>query len=130
MEFVKTFEGFLNESALNEGTNFGDITAAIGGGDEKTFDNFINKVKKGDTFDYAPNGVELLYLPDGEIDNVREIDVEIKQTSRDAKPVKCKVLGTGDGVYINDPSGDYEDEQSVVYFTIQGDRTVYVLVAM
>ena len=130
MEFVKTFEGFLNESALNEGTNFGDITAAIGGGDEKTFDNFINKVKKGDTFDYAPNGVELLYLPDGEIDNVRELDVEVKQTSRDAKPVKCKVLGTCDGVYINDPSGAYEDEQSVFYFTIQGDRTVYVLVAM
>ena len=94
MEFVKTFEGFINESNLNEGTNFGDITAAIGGGDEKTFDKFINKVKKGDTFDYAPNGVELLYLPDGEIDNVRELDVEVKQTSRDAKPVKKSAAAT------------------------------------
>ena len=128
MEFVKTFEGFLNESNLNEGKNYGDMTAAIGGGDDKVIDNFFNNAKTGDTFEYAPNGVELLFLPDGEIDNVRELDVEIKQTSRDAKPAKCKIIGVADNVYIN--SGDYEDEQNVIYFTIQGDKTVYVLVAM
>ena len=129
MKYIHDFTTFVNEN-LNEGKNYGDMTAAIGGGDDKAIENFFNNAKVGDTFDYAPNGVELLFLPDGKFNNAKEIDVEIKQTSRDAKPVKCKIVGIAFGenkVYINDPSGDYDDEQNVIYFTMQGDKTVYVL---
>ena len=45
MEYVHNFNGFLNESELNEGANHGDMTAVLGGGDDKAFSKFFKTVK-------------------------------------------------------------------------------------
>lgn len=137
MEFVKTFEGFLNESnenelnesALNEGTNFGDITAAIGGGDEKVFSDFFKKAKKGDKFEYAPNGVELDALSRESFITQGDIDLETIQTSRDAKPVTCTIVGKGIRVSLHGGSLEWDgEEEDTVYFNLGDDKkTIYVL---
>jgi len=129
MEYVHDFQGFLNESELNEGTNFGDITSALGGGDDKVFADFFKKAKTNDTFEYAPNGVELDYLPNGRGFSQGEVDLEIKQTSRDAKPVKCTVVAKRKNVILNGGTMEYEgDATDVIYFKMDGDKNnIYIL---
>lgn len=129
MEFVKSFEGFLSEANLSEGTNFGDITSAIGGGDEKVFSDFFKKAKNGDKFEYAPNGVELDFIANKAQVSQGEIDLEVKQTSRDAKPAVCTVVGKREGVVLNGGGMEYEAEETdAVYFIIGNDKnTIYVL---
>lgn len=129
MEYVKTFEGFLNESELNEGKNFGDMTAAIGGGKPAKFAVFFKAAKNGDTFEYAPNGVELDFIANKSQVSQGEIDLEIKQTSRDAKPALCTVVGKREGVVLNGGGMEYDAEETdAIYFTMDGDKdTIYVL---
>lgn len=129
MEFVKTFNGFLNESELNEGKNFGDMSAAMGGGDVKVFDDFFKKVKAGDTFEYAPNGVELDVLSRESFITQGDIDLEAKQTSRDAKPVTCTVVGKGTRVSLHGGSFEWDgEEEDTIYFNLGDDKkTIYVL---
>lgn len=129
MEFVKTFNGFLNESELNEGKNFGDLTAALGGGNTNEFTAFFKAAKKGDTFDYAPNGVDLDALSRESFITQGDIDLETKQTSRDAKPVTCTVVGKGNRVSLHGGSLEWDgEEEDTVYFNLGDDKkTIYVL---
>ena len=129
MTYVHDFNGFLNESSLNEGKNFGDMTAAIGGGDDKAFTAFFKAAKNGDTFEYAPNGVELDFIANKSQVSQGEIDLEIKQTSRDAKPALCTVVGKREGVVLNGGGMEYEAEETdAVYFIMGNDKnTIYVL---
>ena len=128
-EFILDYASDLNESELNEGKNFGDITSAIGGGDDKVFADFFKKAKNGDTFEYAPNGVELDFIANKSQVSQGEIDLEIKQTSRDAKPALCTVVGKREGVVLNGGGMEYEAEETdAVYFIIGNDKnTIYVL---
>lgn len=128
MKHVKTFEGFLNES-LNERKNFGDMTAAMGGGDNKAFTSFFKAAKNGDTFEYAPNGVELDCLANKAQVSQEKIDLVVKQTSRDAKPALCTVIGKREGVILNGGGMEYEAEETdAVYFIIGNDKnTICVL---
>ena len=131
LDINKVFEaeGFDLSDDLNEGTNFGDMTAALGGGDDKVFANFFKKAKNGDKFEYAPNGVELDYIANKSQVSQGEIDLEIKQTSRDAKPVVCTVVGKREGVILNGGGMEYEGEEvDAVYFIMGNDKnTIYVL---
>ncbi len=127
-EFLLDYASDLNES-LNEGKNFGDMTAAMGGGDNKVFTSFFKAAKNGDTFEYAPNGVELDFIANKSQVSQGEIDLEIKQTSRDAKPVACTVVGKREGVVLNGGGMEYEGEETdAVYFIMGTDKnTIYVL---
>jgi len=129
MNYVHDFNGFLNESNLNEGNNFGDITAAIGGGDEKVFATFFKKTKGGDTFEYAPNGVELDFIANKAQVSQGEIDLGVKQTSRDAKPALCTVIAKRENVILNGGGMEYEREATdAIYFNMANDKnTIYVL---
>jgi hypothetical protein len=128
MEYVHNFNGFLNESELNEGANHGDMTAVLGG-DDKAFSKFFKTVKVGDTFEYAPNGVELDALSRESFITQGDIDLEAKQTSRDAKPVTCTVVGKGIGVSLHGGSFDWDgEEEDTIYFNLGNDKkTIYVL---
>ena len=128
MTYVNDFTTFVNEN-LNEGKNFGDMTAAIGGGKPAKFVVFFKAAKNGDTFEYAPNGVELDFIANKSQVSQGEIDLEIKQTSRDAKPALCTVVGKREGVILNGGGMEYEAEQTDALYFIMGDDkdTIYVL---
>ena len=122
-------ESDLNESELNEGKNFGDMTAILGGGDDKAFTRFFDTAKEGDTFEYAPNGVELDFIANKAQVSQGEIDLGIKQTSRDAKPALCTVYAKRKNVVLNGGGMEYDrDTTDAIYFTIGNDKnTFYVL---
>ncbi len=123
-EYVKTFESFVNE-----GKNFGDITDAIGGDDRKLFNSFFRTAKIGDTFEYAPNGVELDYLSRESFMTQGDVDLEIKQTARGTEPVQCTVVGKGIKVSLHGGSFDFDGEENdTIYFNMGNDKkTIYVL---
>jgi len=127
-EFLLDYASDLNES-LNEGKNFGDMTAILGGGDDKAFTRFFDTAKEGDTFEYAPNGVELDFIANKAQVSQGEIDLETKQTSRDANPALCTVYAKRKNVVLNGGGMDYDRETTdAIYFTIGNDKkTYYVL---
>jgi hypothetical protein len=125
-EFILDYTSDLNESELNEGKNFGDMTASIGGGKPAKFAVFFKAAKNGDTFEYAPNGVELDFIANKSQVSQGEIDLEIKQTSRDAKPVTCTVWAKRKNVILNGGGMDYDrDAVDAIYFTIGNDKNTY-----
>jgi hypothetical protein len=123
MKHLHTFESFLNE-----GANHGDITSAIGGGDNRAFANFFNKAKKGDTFMYSPNGVDLDYIEKSDLGK-DTAEVMTSTSSRDAKPTNCTVLLVRDGVALSGGSMEWsgDEEEAVLYYTIDGDDKIYVM---
>ena len=128
-EFILDYTSDLNESELNEAKNFGDMTASIGGGKPAKFAVFFKAAKTGDTFEYAPNGVELDFIANKAQVSQGEIDLEVKQTSRDAKPALCTVVAKRENVVLNGGGMEYDRETvDALYFTIDDDKnTIYVL---
>jgi hypothetical protein len=105
MRHIKTIESFLNE-----GKDFGDMTSAIGGGNNTEFSQFFNSVKKGDTFMYAPNGVELDYIDKADM-NKKEIELSTSMLGRDANPKKCIVELVKKGAILLGGSFEFEGDQ-------------------
>lgn len=120
---VHTFESFLNE-----GKDHGDITAAMGGGDNRAFNNFFSRAKKGDTFLYAPNGVDMDYIEKADLGK-DTAEVLTSMSNRDASPKKCTVEMARDGVTLSGGSMEWsgEDEETVLYYKIDGDDKIYVM---
>ena len=127
MEFVKTFEGFLNESELNEGKNHGDMSDAIGGGDDDAFGEFFKAAKVGDTFEYAPDGVELDFIDKAEL-NKPAVELQFSEMPRGGKGVLCKVVKKAK-VTLSGGGMEFDgDKEEAIYFTMEGDNNkVYVL---
>jgi hypothetical protein len=123
MKHLHTFESFLTE-----GKDHGDLTDSIGGDDVRKFAKFFNSAKKGDTFLYAPNGVEVDYI---EKNNLGKDTAEVMTlaTSSDGKPKKCTVEMVRDGVALSGGSMDWsgEEEETVLYYKMEGDDKIYVL---
>jgi hypothetical protein len=127
MKHIKTFENFLNEDILNEAKDFGDMSDAIGGGNDNEFKKFFKSVKKGDTFNYAPNGVELDYLTDNGDLNNDEIELGASMIGRDATPAKCTVV-LKKKVALTGGSFELEgDTEEAIFYTMEGTPTIFVL---
>jgi hypothetical protein len=126
MKHLQTFESFTG--SLNENKDFGDMTAAISGGNAREFSMFMNKAKRGDTFMYAPNGVELDYINKKDLGK-DTAEVSTLTTSRDAKPVNCTVEMVRDGVALTGGSMDWDgdEEETVLYFKMAGSNEIFVL---
>jgi hypothetical protein len=126
MKHIHTFESYV--SSVNEGKNFGDMTAAIGGGNNNEFRKFFDSAKKGDTFLYAPNGVDLDYIEKGDLGK-DTAEVMTSASNRDAKPVVCTVEMVRDGVALSGGSMEWsgDEEETVLYYKMAGDDKIYVL---
>jgi hypothetical protein len=128
MKHLHTFESFIG--SMNEATNHGDITSAMSGGDDRAFTQFYDKAKPGDTFMYAPNGVELDYVDEKDV-NKKELEVQVSTTSRGAKPVKCTVLKSGTSAMLSGGSMDFDGEEDVILFSMDGEKgKAFVLTRM
>jgi len=128
MKHIKTFESFVG--SINEATDHGDMTEAMGGGDDKAFVQFFDNAKPGDTFMYAPNGVELDYVNEKDIDK-KDLKVKNLMGSRGARPIKCTVLKTGT-VSLYGGSMEYEgEEENVIFFSMDDKKgKAFVLTRM
>jgi len=126
MKHLQTFESYVN--SVNEGRDFGDMTSAIGGGDNAKFKRFFGSAKKGDTFLYAPNGVDLDYIEKSDLGK-DTAEVTTSASNRDAKPVMCTVEMVRDGVALSGGSMEWsgDEDETVLYYTIEGDDKIYVL---
>jgi|LakMenEpi03Aug12_release.lakeMendotaPanAssembly.Ray.scaffolds.fasta_scaffold1690627_1 hypothetical protein len=127
MKHLHTFESFLG--SVNEATDHGDMTASIGGGDDKAFSQFFDTVKPGDTFMYAPNGVELEYVDEKDAKK-KNLSVKTLMTSRDAKPIKCTVLKSSTSVMLSGGSTG-AGQEDVILFSMDGEKgKAFVLTRM
>jgi hypothetical protein len=127
MKHIKTFESFVG--SVNEATNHGDMTASIGGGDDRAFTKFFDNAKPGDTFMYAPNGVELDYVDEKDV-NKKDLEAQVSMTSRGAKPIKCTVLKTG-AANLSGGSMEFDGEEDTIFFSMDGEKgKAFVLTRM
>ena len=126
MKHIQTFESFT--ANVNEGKDFGDITSSIGGGNDREFSKFFTSAKVGDTFLYAPNGVELDYVDKADV-NKDAADVISSVSARSAEPTRCTVVAKRSGVSLSGGSMEYDGENSedVIYFTFEEDPKVFIL---
>ena len=128
MKHLQTFESFLD--SINEATNHGDITSAMSGGNDRAFTQFYDNAKPGDTFMYAPNGVELDYVDAKDVYK-KDLEVQVSMTSRGAKPIMCTVLKSGTSAMLRGGSMDFDGEEDVILFSMDGEKDkAFVLTRM
>lgn len=102
------------------------MTSAIGGGDNDAFAAFFKNAKKGDTFLYAPNGVELDTVNKTDLKK-KDIELSTESSVRESNPVQCTII---DKKTVNLTGGSFEmegDETDCIFYKIEGAESIFVL---